>query len=184
MYLVVGLGNPGPKYARNRHNVGFRVIERLAPSADFREKFKGRWAKVRLGGDDTILLTPMTYMNLSGESVQAAMHFFKIPLENLIVIHDELDLPFATIRLKRGGGAAGHNGVRSVIQCCGPDFLRLRIGVGRPQRGSGESFVLSDFDASEGAELSDVLQVAARAVEAVIADGPTSAMNAFNVRKT
>ncbi len=185
MYLVVGLGNPGPKYARNRHNLGFMVVERIAQAAgaDFRDKFKARWAKVRLGGDEIVLLMPQTYMNLSGESVQPAMRFFKVPLEEVLVIHDEIDLPFPTLRLKRGGGVAGHNGLRSIVQQCGgPDFLRLRMGVGRPPRGTTENWVLSDFDAVESATLPDVLHAATRAVETLVKDGPTAAMNAFNVR--
>ncbi len=185
MFLVVGLGNPGPKYAANRHNVGFMLTERLAADSGegFRDKFKGRYCKVRLGGDDVALLQPMTFMNLSGESVQPAMRFFKVELEEVLVVHDELDLPFGTLRLKRGGGAAGHNGLKSIIQHCGgPDFLRLRVGIGRPLRGSPQSHVLGDFTKSEGAELEDVLSDATRAVEAVVRDGVQAAMNRVNVR--
>lgn len=184
MHLVVGLGNPGPRYARNRHNVGFMVVDRLAGEANaaFREKFKGRYATVRLGGEPVVLVKPSTYMNLSGESVQPAMRFFDVPASRLLVVHDELDLPFGTVRLKKGGGAAGHNGLRSIIQHCGPDFLRLRVGIGRPAQGTVESWVLSDFDASEGAALPDVLSDATRAVEAVVVRGISAAMNTFNVR--
>jgi PTH1 family peptidyl-tRNA hydrolase len=183
MHLVVGLGNPGPKYARNRHNVGFMVVDRLAGGEELKEKFRARYAKVRIGREEAVLLEPLTYMNLSGESVQAAMRFFKVDLEHVLVVHDELDLPFGTLRLKKGGGAAGHNGLRSIIQHCGgPDFLRLRIGIGRPTRGTVESYVLSDFDPTEGAALGDVLKDAVRAVELAVQDGVAQAMNAFNVR--
>jgi peptidyl-tRNA hydrolase, PTH1 family len=123
-------------------------------------------------------------MNLSGESVQAAMAFFKVPLSNVIVIHDELDLPWRDVRLKIGGGAAGNNGIKSIIQHCGPDFLRIRVGIGKPARGSTESWVLGDFDALESAELPDVLHVAALAAESVVKDGPAAAQNKFNARPT
>lgn len=185
MHLIVGLGNPGPTYARNRHNVGFMVVDRLAMAAgaELREKLKGRFAKVRVPGEEAVLLEPMIFMNRSGESVQAAMQFFKVALPDVVVVHDELDLPFGTVRLKNGGGAAGHNGLRSIIQHCGADFLRLRIGIGRPPHGTTESWVLGDFDATESAALPDVLDVAARAVSAVVAEGISAAMNTVNVRR-
>lgn len=183
MFLVAGLGNPGPKYAKNRHNVGFMVVERLAGPGPWREKYKGRFARVRLGGEDVVLLEPLTFMNLSGESVQAAMQFFKVPPDRLLVVHDELDLPFGTVRLKKGGGVAGHNGLKSIVQHCGgPGFARLRVGIGRPERGAVESHVLSDFSSEEGAALEDVLNDATRAVEAVLAEGLSAAMNAVNAR--
>lgn len=184
MHLVVGLGNPGPKYAGNRHNAGFLVADELARrwgAGPFREKFKGEHAKAGYGGRDVALLKPMTYMNLSGESVQKAMAFFKVRLADVIVVHDELDLPFGTVRVKVGGGAAGHNGLRSMIQHCGgPDFVRVRFGIGRPQHGAPESWVLSDFGSAERAELGDVVARAVDAVEAVIAKGPDAAMNAIH----
>ncbi|MBZ0117671.1 MAG: aminoacyl-tRNA hydrolase [Sandaracinaceae bacterium] len=186
MHLVVGLGNPGPKYRGNRHNVGFMVVDRLARAAgvELRDKFKGLHARARVAGQDVALLEPTTFMNLSGESVQPAMRFFKVEPSELVVVHDELDLPFGTVRLKQGGGAAGHNGLRSIIQHCGgADFARVRIGIGRPPHGSVESWVLSDFDALESAELDDVLQQAALAVEMLIRQGLAAAMNAVNVRK-
>jgi peptidyl-tRNA hydrolase, PTH1 family len=183
--LVAGLGNPGPKYADNRHNVGFMVVERLAErcgGAPFREKFKGQFAKVRMGRGDAVLLMPMTYMNLSGESVGAALKFFKVPLDHLVVVHDELDLPFGTVRVKVGGGTAGHNGLRSIVQHGGGgDFIRVRMGIGRPQgKQSVESYVLSDFDTSERAELGDVVDLGADVVEAVVTRGPREAMNAYH----
>lgn len=186
MWLVVGLGNPGPKYRGNRHNVGFMAVDRLAARASgatWKDKFKGRWAKVSLAGRDAVLLQPQTWMNLSGESVQPAMAFFKTPLSQVIVIHDELDLAFRDVRVKVGGGAAGHNGLKSIIQQCGgPDFVRVRVGIGRPPRGSTESWVLGDFDSLESAELADVLDEAALATEAVVRDGPAAAQNKFNTR--
>jgi PTH1 family peptidyl-tRNA hydrolase len=182
MKLVVGLGNPGPKYAGNRHNVGFMVLDRLAARAGagpFRDKFQGRLAQGELGHEQVALLAPLTYMNLSGESVQKAMAFFKVPLGDVIVVHDELDLPWRDSRIKVGGGAAGHNGLRSIIQHCGgPDFVRVRVGIGRPKVGTVESYVLSDFDAMERAELPDEIERACDLVEAVVTLGAQAAMNA------
>lgn len=183
MHLVVGLGNPGPKYAKNRHNIGFMVVDRLAAMAgvELREKHAGRAGKGIFAGAPVVFLEPLTFMNRSGESVQAAMQFYKVPLASVIVVHDELDLPFATLRLKQGGGAAGHNGLKSIIQHCGgPDFVRVRIGIGRPPHGKPEQWVLGDFDAEESVRLGDVLEHAPRAVEAVIAEGVRAAMNTFN----
>jgi PTH1 family peptidyl-tRNA hydrolase len=186
MWLIVGLGNPGPKYRDTRHNVGFMTVERLASrasAAPFKEKFKGQWCKATLARQDVVLLEPLTFMNLSGESVQAAMAFFKTPLSEVLVVHDELDLAFRDVRVKVGGGAAGHNGLKSIVQHCGgPDFARVRIGIGRPPKGSPESWVLGSFDSQESAELDDVLQQAALAAEMVVKDGPQAAQNKFNAR--
>ena len=186
MHLVVGLGNPGPKYAGNRHNVGFMVVEELASRAGgggFRDKFSGSFSKVTMGGDDVVLLKPETFMNLSGESVQKAMKFFKVSLKDVVVVHDELDLSFATVRIKKGGGAAGHNGLKSIMQHGGGDgFTRVRVGIGRPQSGRVEGYVLSDFGASDRAELPDVLNQCADAVEAVVRSGAVAAMNDFNTK--
>jgi PTH1 family peptidyl-tRNA hydrolase len=188
MWLIAGLGNPGSKYQGNRHNVGFMVVDRLASMSGagaFKDKFKGVWSKGILARQDVVLLKPLTYMNLSGESVQAAMAFFKVPLERVIVVHDELDLPYRDVRVKIGGGAAGHNGLKSITQQCGgPEFVRVRVGIGRPTRGAPESWVLSDFDGMESAELPDVLQVAALAAETVVKDGAPAAQNRFNARPT
>lgn len=184
MQLVVGLGNPGPKYAGNRHNVGFMAVDRLAErlrAGAFRDKFSGSF--VRLNSPDVVLLKPLTFMNLSGESVQAAMTFFKVALPDVIVIHDELDVPFGEARLKSGGGAAGHNGLKSIMQHCGGDgFVRLRIGIGRPRSGEVAGYVLSDFSSSERAELPDVLDQAALGIESIFSRGLTATMNAFNTR--
>jgi len=182
MWLVVGLGNPGAQYARNRHNVGFRALELVsgrwgAGSSPWKEKFSGLWTKASFAGEEVVLLAPQTYMNLSGESVQKAMAFFKVPLGNVLVMHDELDLPWKDVRIKLGGGHAGNNGIRSIVQHCGADFVRVRIGIGKPPRGTTESWVLGDFDAMESAELPDVLSAAALAAEEVLQVGVPKAMN-------
>jgi PTH1 family peptidyl-tRNA hydrolase len=194
LHLVVGLGNPGKKYERNRHNVGFMVVERLARAhglPDLKEKFSGVWTKGELafGGarHPVAVLEPLTYMNLSGDSVQPAAAFLKVAPANVVVVHDELDLPWKDVRLKVGGGHAGHNGLRSIIQRLGtPEFTRVRVGIGRPPpgfKGDVADFVLQDFDAMERAELPDVVDRAAAAVEKVVASGIAAAMNAVNTKK-
>jgi PTH1 family peptidyl-tRNA hydrolase len=186
MYLVVGLGNPGKKYAGNRHNVGFMAVDRLHAErrlAEWREKFSGVYSR----GDDVMVLKPMTFMNVSGDSVQPAAAFVKVDPAHVIVLHDELDLPWGDVRLKSGGGHAGHNGLRSIIERLGTsDFLRVRIGIGRPPPGfPGEvaDFVLHDFDGAERAELPDVLAHAVSAVNAVVEKGFALAQNVVNTRK-
>ena len=194
MHLVVGLGNPGKKYERNRPNVGFMVVERLARShglPDFKEKFSAVWTKgeIAVGGGrhPVALLEPQTYMNLSGDSVQPAAAFLKVEPSRVIVVHDELDLPWRDVRLKVGGGHAGHNGLRSIIQRLGtPEFVRVRVGVGRPPpgfRGDVADYVLADFDAIEKSELPDVIDRAVLAIEKVVADGIAAAMNSVNTKK-
>lgn len=189
MYLVVGLGNPGSKYERTRHNAGFFVVDAIAKSLalpDFREKFSGVWTRGDAWGESLALLKPTTFMNLSGDSVQPAAAFLKVPPASVIVVHDELDLAFADVRIKVGGGHAGHNGLRSIIGRLGtPEFVRVRVGIGKPPpgfRGDVADYVLSGFDASEQAELSGVVDKAALAVQKIIQDGVTSAMNAVNPR--
>lgn len=190
MWLVVGLGNPGKAYATHRHNVGFMVVDELARAlrADSpRDKFSGEICKGSHAGEDALLLKPTTFMNLSGQSVQPAAAFHKIPVANILVVHDELDLPFGEVRLKQGGGHAGHNGLRSMIQSLGsPDFARVRVGIGRPAQGfKGEvaDWVLSPFDGAERTQLDDVLRRAADSVLDVLAHGVTPAMNKLNTRE-
>jgi PTH1 family peptidyl-tRNA hydrolase len=189
MFLVAGLGNPGREHENDRHNVGFVVIDALAQrlrAGEFKAKFTGLWGRASLGGHDLVLLKPQTYMNLSGGSVQPAAAFFKIAPRDVIVVHDEIDLPWGDLRLKLGGGHAGHNGVRSLIERLGtPDFVRLRFGVGRPPpgyRGEGRDWVLSGFDAVQKAELPGFVDRAVDAIERVVKDGVAAAMNVANTR--
>ncbi len=170
MKLVVGLGNPGTKYARNRHNVGFMVADRLASDfrfTEWKDKFSGRFTKGTIDGEDVVLLEPLTYMNESGKSVQAAVAFFHLDAKkDLVVLHDDLEQPFADVRVKIGGGHGGHNGLRSTAGVLGPDFARVRIGIGRPPagfRGEVADFVLQNFDPVEEATLPDVVT---RSIEA------------------
>jgi peptidyl-tRNA hydrolase, PTH1 family len=189
--LVVGLGNPGREYERSRHNVGFLVADALREAGgwpDYRPKFSGVWTRGALaGGAPIALLKPRTFMNLSGDSVQPAAAFLKVAPADVVVVHDELDLPWSDVRLKVGGGHAGNNGVRSIIQRLGtPDFVRVRVGIGKPPpgfRGGGADWVLSDFDAVERAELPDVIARALDAIRRVAEDGIAAAMNAVNTKK-
>jgi peptidyl-tRNA hydrolase, PTH1 family len=182
--LVAGLGNPGREYAGNRHNVGFMVADELARrhGGSWRSKFSGRLSELRIGDARVALLEPMTYMNLSGGVVGAAARFFKVPPEQLLVAHDEGDFDLGRLQLKLGGGLAGHNGLRSVAQALGtPEFMRLRIGVGRPGHGDPRDladYVLSDFEPEDDAEA--IVARAADAVEAVVRDGLEAAQREFH----
>jgi PTH1 family peptidyl-tRNA hydrolase len=182
--LVVGLGNPGREYAKNRHNVGWLVADELARrlGGSWRSKFAGSLAEVRLGDQRIALLKPETYMNDSGKAASAAMRFFKLSPDAVLVVHDDADLDLGRLQIRRGGGLAGHNGLRSVAAGLGtPDFLRLRVGVGRPARGDRRplaDFVLSDFDPSTDVEA--VVTRAAEAAETVATDGLDGAQKTFN----
>jgi PTH1 family peptidyl-tRNA hydrolase len=184
--LVVGLGNPGREYARNRHNVGYLVADELARrhGGTWRSKFSGQLAEIRLDGHKVALLKPETYMNESGRSAGAAARFFKVDPDAVLVIHDEGDFDLGRLELKYGGGLGGHNGLRSLAQHLKtPDFLRLRIGVGRPERGDPRplaDYVLSDFDAHDDAEA--LIARAADAVETLDAEGVERAQAAVNKR--
>ena len=185
LWLVVGLGNPGPSYAGNRHNVGFMVADLLAERAGGRFKaHKGRADVVegRLEGQRVVLAKPKTYMNLSGGPVASLRDFFKVPAERIVVIHDELDIPFAALRLKRGGGDNGHNGLRSITQSLGTkEYLRVRFGIGRPPgRQDPADFVLKDFSSVERKELPFHVDRAADATEALLTGTLEAAQNSFH----
>lgn len=184
-HLIVGLGNPGPRYAGNRHNVGFMVLDRVAADAGIdvtRSKFKGTYGTGHVEGCPVALLKPETFMNLSGQAVSGARSFFGVDVSRILVIHDEIDLPFGVIRLKVGGGHAGHNGLRSIVAELGSrDFLRLRVGVGRPKRGDVAAYVLQDFDPKdEQPWLGDLVARGAEAVHLTLKEGAQRAMNTVN----
>ncbi|MFC3677881.1 aminoacyl-tRNA hydrolase [Ferrovibrio xuzhouensis] len=152
MLLLVGLGNPGPEHRRQRHNVGFMAVDAIAERHNFqpfRKRFQGELAEGVLDGTKALILKPQTYMNLSGKSVGEAAHFFKIPPQQVVVLHDELDLAAGKIRMKTGGGHAGHNGLRSVDAAIGPAYRRLRIGIGHPGKDRVLGYVLQNFAADE-----------------------------------
>lgn len=193
-WLVVGLGNPGPAYARNRHNVGHLVLDVLSgrTSGSFTShKARAAVLDTRLGtlpggapGPRAILAKPATYMNVSGGPVAALVQFYGIEPERLLVVHDELDLPVHTVRLKRGGGEGGHNGLRSISSALGSkDYVRLRVGVGRPPgRMAAADYVLADFTSAERSELAVTLERAADAATDVVVHGLTAAQNTWNTR--
>jgi len=177
MWLLVGLGNPGDEHAKNRHNIGFMAIDAIAGKAGFpafRGKFQGEIAEGRLGGGKAALLKPQTYMNESGQSVGKAAKFYKISPERIVVFHDEIDLKNETIRIKKGGGNAGHNGLRSIQDHLGtPDFWRVRIGVSHPgDKGRVSGHVLSDFSKADREWVAVLLEVLADHAETIIKCGP------------
>ena len=182
--LVVGLGNPGREHARDRHNVGWMVVDELARrhGGSFRSKFSGQLAEIRVDGAKLALLKPETYMNLSGQSLAAAARFFKVELDRILAVHDEVDLDPARLQARLGGGLAGHNGLRSLRQALGSaEFLRLRVGVGRPGRGDRRpvaDYVLSPFEPAEDPE--QLVARAADAVESLAREGLERTQATFN----
>src|SRR6476620_2168221 len=186
--LVVGLGNPGREYARNRHNVGWMVVDELARRHGglWRAKFKGQLAEIRIDGHKIALLKPETFMNDSGRPVQAALKFFKLEPDAVLVVHDEGDLDPGRLQARLGGGLAGHNGLRSIAQHLGtPDFMRLRVGVGRPGRGDPRKladFVLADFRHADDPE--GLVRDGADAVETLDAEGLEAAQRAINGKRS
>lgn len=188
VFLVVGLGNPGKKYDGTRHNVGFAVIDELARRAGvhaFQGKFKGDVATGQLGGERCAILKPLTYMNVSGESVQPAAAFYKIEPTHVIVVHDELDLPLGELKMKKGGGHGGHNGIRSIAQRLGtPDFVRVRAGIGRPEgKRDVSNYVLGQFSDDQRADADLLIQKAADAMELVIREGLLAAQHKYHTKK-
>jgi len=182
--LVAGLGNPGARYERDRHNVGRMVVDELARRHDatFKSKFNGLLGEARIGDARIALLAPETYMNESGRSIAAAARYFKVAPEDVLVVHDDVDLDVGRLQARLGGGLAGHNGLRSIAQSLGtPEFLRLRIGVGRPGRGDQREvadYVLAQFEAHEDREA--IVARAADALEVVVSEGLEGAQRRFN----
>jgi len=191
-WLIVGLGNPGPSYAGHRHNVGAMVVAELAvrAGANLRShKARAVAAEVRIGtlpggapGPRAVIATPLSYMNESGGPVAGLMSFYKVPVENLIVIHDDLDIPFADVRLKLGGGEGGHNGLRSITKSVGTrDYLRVRVGIGRPPgRMDAADYVLHDFSSTERSEVPLLISDAADALERLVAEGLLAAQQQWH----
>lgn len=187
MKLVVGLGNPGEKYAETRHNIGFMVATSLADSCGIslrKQGHQGLYGVGRIEGEEVTLLLPQTFMNLSGASVRSAIKSLGVTPGDLIVIHDDIDLDFGLLRLRRGGGHGGHNGIRHIREVLGSgDFLRVKVGVGRPPEGGDVArHVLGRFSAAEKAGLPRVVDEAAAAVRAILSKGENAAMNDFNGR--
>ncbi len=185
MFLIVGLGNPGVKYKLTRHNIGFLVIDALAEHLRISlqtDDFKALSGKGKFADQDVILVAPQTFMNLSGEAVQPLMAYYKVPLENVLVVHDEVDIPFAKIKLQKNRSHGGHNGIRNIHEKIGSDYARLRLGVGRPTIPQMEvaDFVLQNFSTEQGVALSDFIGQACDAVLDFVEEGFTKAQNKYN----
>ena len=185
MILIAGLGNPGKEYSSSRHNVGFIVVDEIAKRLGIslkKKSFGSLFAEALLEEQQLMLLKPQTYMNLSGDAVSEAVEFFKIPLKNVIVVHDEIDLPLGSIKIKTRGGSAGHKGVQSIINCLGDGgFVRVRIGIGKPiQKSEVVGHVLSGFEKEKKKIMENMVVRAADAVLEIILRGLESTMNKFN----
>jgi PTH1 family peptidyl-tRNA hydrolase len=182
LWLVAGLGNPGPRYADNRHNIGFAVLDALLQQAGgtFRTKFQAELAKISIDGNDVVLVKPMTYMNNSGVSVGQAAAFYKVAPANVLVVHDDIDLDFGRLKIKEGGGHGGHNGLRSIFSHFGRDFIRVRCGVGRPGMGAVSAHVLGNFDAVEKVQLGEFVDRAIDGLDITVRQGLAAAMNRLN----
>ena len=186
MQLWVGLGNPGAKYAANRHNIGFMAVDRIAADHGFgpwRKGFQGLVSEGRFGSERVILLKPETFMNLSGQAVRAAADFYKIPVEAITVFHDELDLAPGRLRLKQGGGHAGHNGLRSIHQHMGEAYARVRLGIGHPgDKDRVAGYVLSDFAKAEADWLDDLMRGISDGASALAAGDGAKFLNTVSLR--
>jgi len=185
-FIIAGLGNPGPKYQWTRHNAGFLFLDRIAALEGIsiaRKQFSGQTAEWDRKNTRLVLLKPQTFMNLSGRSVISALQFYKLKPEQLIVAHDDVDLPLGTVRLKQGGGHGGHNGLRSIMELLGRgDFLRLRIGVGKPLHGDVSDYVLGNFSPQEMEIVARVLDGALEQLETALDEGVPKAMSLYNSR--
>lgn len=186
MKLVVGLGNPGRAYRWTRHNLGFLLIERMARQNGivlWRRGFQSVYGRGKIGNEEVILSKPQTYMNLSGEAVRRLLQFFRIPPENLVVLHDDLDLTLGKIRIRLGGGHGGHQGVKSIIDALGNDgFIRLKVGIGRPaERGQEPTdYVLEPLNGRVKEEFKAIVERCAQVVEVLLIEGPQEAMEQFH----
>jgi len=182
--IIVGLGNPGIRYRMSRHNIGFQVVDRLAQISHLSihtKRFKSLYGTGRIDSQQVILAKPITYMNRSGEAVKKATDFFQLGVEDLVVVHDDMDLPFGTLRFKRRGGDGGHQGLRSIIELTGENnFLRLKVGIGRPPQGMDPAeYVLKTFDKIEQDHLDLTLSQAAESLRVMLSEGLEMAMNQF-----
>ncbi len=181
--LIVALGNPGLEYELTRHNIAWILVDSIDCLGVWKEKFKGELNSYTVDGEKRYFLKPMTYMNLSGDSVQPACSFYKIEPTEVLVIHDELDLPFGQIMFKKGGGLAGHNGLKSIAQKLGTqDFLRLRMGIGRPERGSVSNWVLSKFPAEDDDRLTTYMKGTDEALLLALKNGFEKAATKYSKR--
>lgn len=185
MYVIVGLGNPGKKYENTRHNIGFITLDYLAEQHDIKVnkiKHKALVGEGRISGQKVLLVKPQTYMNLSGDSVREVMDYYKVDIEDLIVIYDDIDLPAGTVRIRKKGSAGTHNGMRNIVQHLGQDFPRIRMGIGNERKGDLVDFVLGGFSKEDKEILEPAVERAARAVECYVDEGIEKAMNKYNIK--
>lgn len=185
MWLIVGLGNPGPQYALTRHNIGFLSLDLWAEglkAPNWQSEYKALTCKFKIEQEQVLLAKPQTFMNLSGESVQAMMAFYKIQLDHLVVLQDDIDQPFGSMRFHKNRGHGGHNGIRSISGLVGPDYVRLKLGVGRPENPQMQvaDYVLQKFSSEEQKALPDFLNKSGDAIESLIFDGLSKASTLFN----
>lgn len=188
MKVIVGLGNPGSEYAKTKHNVGFMFIDAMAEKlgvSEWRDKFEAKIAETRIGSEKVLLVKPMTYMNESGQAVGSIMSFYKLLPEDLIVVHDDMDIPAGTIRIRKKGSAGGHNGIKSILAHVGDEhFARVRIGIGRPLTGwTVVNHVLAPFSNEDAPTIAEAIKYLEPAVECIINDDVDMAMNKFNPKK-
>jgi PTH1 family peptidyl-tRNA hydrolase len=184
MTLIVGLGNPTDKYKNNRHNIGFMAVDRLLKSNSFTDISKSRFKGELYKKNSLLLLKPHTYMNLSGESVQAVCNYYKIDIEDVIVIHDELDISFGRIKIKRGGSSGGHNGLKSIDKHCQNNYLRVRVGIGKPQNKDVIAHVLSDFSKDESECLEKLIDISAKLSLELLQNDLKDVQNSFSSKKS
>jgi len=184
MKIVVGLGNPGKEYKNTRHNIGYMVLEELAaryPVEKQESKFDAIIGHIRIKGEKVLLVKPLTYMNLSGKSVQPLVHWHKLDLADLMIVYDDMDLPVGTIRIRAAGGSGGHNGIKSIMErLASPEFARTRIGIGRPESREAVDWVLGRFAPGEKEQVEQTLKHAADALEKWVTNGIVEAMNTYN----
>ena len=185
MYLIVGLGNPGKEYAGTRHNAGYEVVELLAERLNVKLnklKFNSVYGETFINGEKVLLVKPVTYMNRSGIAVSEIMNFYKIPIDKLIVIYDDIDIPLGTLRIRPNGSAGTHNGMKSIISAIGSEFPRIRIGIGRNQEMDLADYVLQEFSPSERDILAPIIERAGEAALEIIKKDVESAMQKYNIR--
>lgn len=185
MYVIAGLGNPGKKYENTRHNIGFITLDFLAEKHDIKIdklKHKALVGEGRIAGQKVLLVKPQTFMNLSGESLRAVMDYYKVDIEDMIVIYDDIDLPAGTVRIRKKGSAGTHNGMRSIVQHLGTDFPRIRMGIGNERKGDLVDFVLGGFSKEDKEVLEPAIERAALSVEMYVDEGIEKAMNKYNIK--
>lgn len=181
MKLIAGLGNPGTKYANARHNLGFMVVDAFAKSEGQMWRISKDWICYFIKASDYLLIKPSTFMNKSGEAVRSVAQFFKIDGGDILIVHDDLDLPFGKIRISFDSLSAGHKGVESMIESLsGPDFTRLRVGIGRPKKGDPQKYVLEDFSNAQMVKLPQIIKKSQEAIRSFLSDGIHATMNRFN----